>query len=163
MLTRLRQGITAIFSSRTPLPFPEPYRGKVAPGIIAQWDRLSPYDQRHLVAVATDLRRSGLPETVVLAGLLHDIGKAGTVWLPARVLVVLMQRFSPDLARRLKTMPSPPPGLRGLHLLLNHAERGASMLETHGMRSQVSWLVRHHEALTSHPYLTALQAADQRH
>ncbi len=163
MLTRLRQGVSALLTSRTPVPFPSSYRETVNPNIIARWDRLSPYDQRHLVAVASDLRRSGLPETVVLAGLLHDIGKAGTVWLPARVAVVLLRRLAPDLAGRLGSMDTPPPGLRGIHLLLNHAERGARMLDESGLRPQVSWLVRHHESRASHPYLTALQAADHRH
>lgn len=142
---------------------PALYADSLPDPVVAAWNHLPPYDQHHLLAVADDLRRAGAPHTVVLAGVLHDIGKGESTSLFARAAVVVLNRFAPDAARTLRNTSAPPPGLKGIHLLLVHADTGARLLEGYGVRQEVVWLVRHHESTTSHPYLHALQEADHRH
>ena len=126
------------------------------------WDALSPYDQHHLISVATDLRENGKPLDLVLAGLLHDIGKPAHVPLAARVAVVLLDRFPPSLKVRIRDLKNPPVGLSAIHSLLNHAGIGADLLASHNMSPAIVWLVRHHEGTLSNPWLVALQDADNR-
>lgn len=161
--TRLRQGVAALFCRRGPVPPPARFRRHLPGAVVAQWRALASYDQRHLIAVAATLAASNHPEPVVLAGLLHDIGKAGRITVVDRVAHVLLGRLAPDLRDRLARRHRPLPGLNGLHLLLRHAAAGADALERAGMPAEVVWLVRHHERDLPHSGLTALRAADRRH
>jgi hypothetical protein len=158
-LIRLRQGISALWARRRQASLPDRYKHALPNDVIMAWSRLAPYDQHHLLAVSADLQRGGATDQVIVAGLLHDIGKAGGVSLVDRVACVLLGRFLPGTLRRLKR---PPPGLNGLHLLTRHAEEGARLLERAGMPPEVVWLVRHHEAALDDPALRALQVADRR-
>lgn len=161
-LSRMRQGLRALVP--TPAPVLPPSYAEHLPARVARaWDALATYDQRHLIAVAGDLAAAGHSAHVVLAGLLHDIGKPGRVTVVERVAVVMLDRLAPRLRDRLASRPRPLPGLDGLHLLLRHAERGANMLAEAGMPADVVWLVRHHERETGRNDLRALQAADHRH
>ena len=162
VVARLRQGVSAIVARRRRAMLPDRFRGELPEPILALWSRLPSYDQHHLLAVAEDLRHSGARNHVVLAGLLHDIGKAGRITLPHRMIAVLVIAFAPGLGSRLRRAHRPWPGLEGLHLLLNHAERGADLLWDAGLPHEVVWLVRHHDSNLPHPELTALQAADHR-
>jgi hypothetical protein len=159
---RLRQGVRALVLARRAVPLPEPWEDRLPAAVRQAWYALGPYDQRHLVAVARRLADEGHGEHVVLAGLLHDIGKAGHISLAARTLFVLAAPLGagPRVAaiRRIRRAP----GLGGLHLLLHHAAAGADMLERAGLPPEVVWLVRHHERAIDHPGLRALRAADRR-
>ena len=159
---RVRQGVLALSARRARVALPARYAVELPANVVARWNWLSPYDQHHLLAVAEELRRSGAPHTVVLAGVLHDVGKSGGVSLVSRTLVVLLKRFAPATVDPIRRSVQPRPGMKGIHLLLNHAEVGARTLEAEGVRQEVVWLVRHHESTSSHPYLRALQEADER-
>lgn len=104
-----------------------------------------------------------MDDHVVLAGLLHDIGKAGRVTVVDRVAYVLLGAVAPRLLAVIAQRDRPPVGLNGLHLLLRHAERGAELLAAAGMPADVVRLVRNHERDVDLPGLGALRAADRRH
>jgi hypothetical protein len=142
---------------------PERYRATLPVAVSDLWRRLEPYDQHHLIAVACDLEASGEPDAVVLAGLLHDIGKAGRIALPHRVAHVLLGRLAPSVADRWRASSARVPGCDGLHLLLRHAANGAALLAAAGMSDEIIWLVEYHEERLDHPGLNALRAADRRH
>lgn len=161
-LARIRQGLRALAPAPAPI-LPPRYAGHLPARVARAWDALGAYDRRHLIAVAGDLAAAGHSEHVVLAGLLHDIGKVGRVTVVDRVAVVMLDRFAPTLRDRLASRPRPLPGLDGLHLLLRHAERGADMLAEAGLPADVVWLVRHHEREADRDDLRALQSADHRH
>jgi hypothetical protein len=161
-LSRMRQGLRALVPAPAPV-LPPRYAEYLPARVERAWHALAPYDRRHLVAVAEDLAASGHSAHVVLAGLLHDIGKAGRVTVVDRVAVVMLDRLAPGLRHRLASRQRPLPGLDGLHLLLRHAERGANLLAGAGMPADVVWLVRHHEREAGRDDLRALQAADHRH
>lgn len=163
LTTRLRQGLTALTHRRASDTLPPPYRHALPEPVVAAWERLAPYDRRHLLAVARDLERAGATEILVLAGLLHDIGKAGGVRVADRAAHVLLSRVAPGLHRRLAHRGRSTRLLRGLHLLMHHPERGAELLDAAGMPEELVWLVRHHESPQPHPWLRDLQAADHRH
>lgn len=161
-LARIRQGLRALSPAPSP-PIPDHLAAMLPNAVLAAWHALGHYDQRHLVAVARDLDAANQPDHIVLAGLLHDIGKAGHITVVDRVVHVLLGRLAPGLRRRLAARARPLPGLDGLHLLLRHAEHGADLLEEAGMPADVVWLVRHHEQPTEYPELRVLLAADHRH
>lgn len=142
---------------------PEHLAALIPESVRSKWLTLGTYDRRHLVAVAADLEAAGYGRQVVLAGLLHDIGKAGRVTILDRVAHVLLRRLVPGLRDRLAARSRPPLALGGLHLLVRHAEIGAEVLERAGVRADIVWLVRQHEDPTDDPDLCALLAADQRH
>jgi hypothetical protein len=160
---RTRQGLTALFRRRQRVRFPSRWADATPPGVQTAWERLSPYDQHHLIRVARDLESGDAGQATVLAGLLHDVGKAGDVSLLVRVGAVLVSRLAPAASDQVRRLDRPPFAFQGLHLLLSHAERGAALLEAHGMHARVIWLVRNHEASLPDPELIALQAADERH
>ena len=160
---RIRQGLLALVKRRERLRLPAHYAAVLPDDVVAAWNRLAPFDQHHLIAVANELRRSGSPNTVVIAGVLHDIGKNGNGSAISRTVVVLLKRFAPSMAEKLRQSPNPVYGVKGVHVLLNHADAGARLLEQCGVRQEIVWLVRHHESTSTHPYLLALQAADNRH
>lgn len=160
--TRIRQGLRALLPSSPP-PLPAHIAERLPEPVRAAWRSLSAYDRRHLVAVAADLDASGQPDHVILAGLLHDIGKAGRVTIFDRVAHVLLGQIAPSASTKLAARSRPLPGLDGLHLLVRHATTGADLLADAGMPAEVVWLVRHHEQPTEHADLRALVAADRRH
>ncbi|MDF3042406.1 MAG: hypothetical protein K0Q71_5112 [Thermomicrobiales bacterium] len=161
-LARIRQGLRALVPAPAAV-LPPRYARHLPAGVAQAWETLGAYDQRHLIAVAGELAAAGHSERVVLAGLLHDIGKAGRVSVVDRVAVVMLDRLSPKLRDRLASRPRPLPGLDGLHLLLGHAESGANLLAEAGMTEDVVWLVRNHERRPGSVSLRALQTADHRH
>ena len=161
--TRLRQGLTALLHRRPAPAFPDRWAHAVPHEVGAAWEALTHYDRHHLVNVARELEARGADTRTVLAGLLHDVGKTRAVSLPARVGAVIAKQVAPGLVSRLQDFHAPPIGLRGLHLLLTHAERGADLLHKHGMDPRVVWLVRHHEIELPDPELRALRDADDRH
>lgn len=162
VLARFRQGFTALLLLRHAAPMPQAYRPHLPTAVVDYWNTLSPYDQRHLISVASDLRKNSKPRDLVLAGLLHDVGKPAHVPIAARVAVVFMDRFPHSVKARVRNVKRPPLGLSAIHSLLNHAENGADLLASHNMSPAIVWLVRHHEDTLSNPWLTALQDADNR-
>lgn len=160
VLARFRQGFTALLLLRNAAPMPPEYRPHLPAAVVDHWNARSPYDQRHLISVATDLRENGQPRDLVLAGLLHDIGKPAHVPIVARVVVVLMDRFPHSVKARVRDAKRPPLGLSAIRSLLNHAENGANLLASHNVSPAIVWLVRHHEDALSNPWLTALRDAD---
>lgn len=161
-MSRVRQGMRALAPAAAPT-LPHRYVDRLPARVLRAWATLAPYDRRHLLAVARDLEAEGHGRHVVMAGLLHDIGKAGRVTVVDRVANVLLGRLAPGLRDRLAARSRPAPGLDGLHLLLHHAERGADLLADAGTPADVVWLVRHHQSEIDHAGLRALQAADRRH
>lgn len=161
--SRIRQGLAALFSPRQAIEIPSRWADQVPEPVHDAWRCLTPYDQHHLIRVATELERQGYGTSVVLAGLLHDIGKHGHVSIVARVVTVLITSFTPGIAGRIRLSTTCPPGTKGLHLLLTHPQRGAQLLEQAGMCDRVVWLVRHHEASLPDSGLVALQVADNDH
>lgn len=125
---------------------------------------LTPGDQRHALAVAAWLDQHGASESLVTAGLLHDIGKAHPtirVHLPDRVAKVLLSRLAPAWLARIAAWTRPHWPLDGLWVLSRHAAVGARMVREWGYPERVAWLVGHHEDRTvTDPELALLVAVD---
>jgi hypothetical protein len=124
---------------------------------------LPAYDQIHLIAVFERLR-SGGPD-LLIAGLLHDIGKAdqrGRVRLVDRVARVVLRQATPRLLARLAASPGNQL-LHGLHLCVHHPRLGAERAKALGCSDRAVWLIAHHEDREpgNDPELIALQAADR--
>lgn len=110
--------------------------------------RLPAHDRRHLVQVALKLeRRDPTNHDLILAGLLHDIGKAdetGTVRMIDRVAKVSLERFAPRLLARL-TQRGHARLLHGLYLAAQHADLGAALAEQAACSQRTVWLIKNHE------------------
>lgn len=136
-------------------------------GSDAQWRllaRLTPFDRAHHLRVHRLLVEAGHDDPdLLLAGLLHDVGKAderGRVSVPHRAVHVLLARLAPSLLNRLAGNAG---WFRhGLWLSLRHAEIGACMVAAAGGSQRCCALIAHHSAPSSSadPLLAALVAAD---
>jgi hypothetical protein len=144
---RLRQGLHAL---RPVIP---PDREAIlaealTPGQAAAFRGLSPHDQAHLCRVYRWLReRGGVNRDLLVAALLHDIGKehpAGQVRLLDRVARVVLVRLAPGLLRRLAAWPAPR-WRRGLALAVHHPRLGAERAAALGCSARTCWLIAHHE------------------
>lgn len=127
--------------------------------------QLSAFDQQHLCRVANHLRTHGVSDPdVIVAGLLHDIGKSDgehRVHLGDRVGKVLLKRFAPGMLHRAAEQ-YPEGRFPGLALTVRHPEIGADIARSLGCSERTCWLIEYHEAETDlgDPDLARLQAAD---
>ncbi|MDQ3547210.1 MAG: HD domain-containing protein [Chloroflexota bacterium] len=133
----------------------------------AQWRllaHLTPFDRAHHLRVHTLLVEAGHDDPdLLLAGLLHDVGKAderGRVSVPHRAVHVLLVRLAPSLLDRLSRNDG---WFRhGLWLSVRHAEVGACLVAAAGGSQRCCALIACHNkpSSSSDPLLAALVAAD---
>jgi hypothetical protein len=140
--------------------------------------RLSRNDQRHALDVYRSLQSRGYDDpNLLVAALLHDVGKAGGhLSLPYRIAVTLLQAFSPGLLAKLET--SAHSGLLApFRVARQHAELGAQWAAAAGFSTVVTTLIRYHHTDLAAPgkdrdiawqgahewaaWIAALQRADE--
>lgn len=101
---------------------------------------------------------------MVVAGLLHDIGKAAGSRPPTildRAVVVIARRAAPALIAALQRRGATPRWFSGIWVLACHARLGADMLRPLGYDDSVCDLVASHDDLAfQSPDLTMLRRAD---
>lgn len=131
-----------------------------------EFRRLPTFDQRHLICVHDTLVRNGHRDRdLLVAGLLHDIGKASdrqqVRFVHRAVKVVLKGRFDRLLAR-LSGSPEDP-RRSGIALAVHHPAIGASTARRLGCSPATCRLIAEHEQLASEAddLLVALQRADR--
>lgn len=167
---RVRQ---TLFHLRTTLPgahripnIPDELKTRLLPGTEELFRDLSPADQAHSIAIALQLLERDASDALVIAGLLHDIGKVQRqhrITVLHRVAHVLMCRIYPESVERLRQLAHPPGGLEGMWALAVHDITGARIVGDLGYEERVQWLVRHHQTRdVDDPELDILQAMDDR-
>jgi hypothetical protein len=114
---------------------------------------MAPRDQRHCLDVYRRLRAAGCADReLLMAALLHDVGKGRQVRLWHRVAYVILMAVAPWLRPRLRG---------GLAALRDHPQRGAALLAAAGAPPGVVELVRGHEdSAGADERLSLLQEAD---
>lgn len=139
----------------------------LSPEARALFIQQAPQDQRHALSVyETLLERGHSNRDLLVAALLHDVGKAASPASPLqRGFFVLAERFAPRaLDRLVSAMAGDEEG--PLVAYANHAEIGARRAEEAGCSPLTVELIRHHErpleaCRTERDHLlAALQAAD---
>lgn len=101
MITRLRQGVRAIFSFAHPVDY-EVVTEVLSPRLMILFKRMRRAEQLHGLRVMQVLVAQRYTEVdVLVAALLHDCGKSRYLFtLPERVLVVLAKRLVPKAFMR---------------------------------------------------------------
>ena len=162
---RIVQGLRGLTPGRAGARVDRSMLEYLSPAQYAQFVALPPFDQQHLCRVANHLRAHGVTEPeVIVAGLLHDIGKSDGqhhVHLSDRVAKVLLKRISPNMLQQVSDRyPNGP--FTGLALTMRHPEIGAQIAGELGCSERTCWLIRNHEAESDlgDPDLARLQAAD---
>jgi len=114
---------------------------------------MSARDRRHCLDVYRRLREWGVRDAhLLMAALLHDVGKGRAVALWQRVAFVALSRLAPGLLARAGG---------GLAVLRDHPGLGARLLAAAGAPAAVVELVRRHEeGPGDDPRLALLQKAD---
>lgn len=143
---RARQFLRALTASLAE-DDPQEVEGILTPPQWALFLRMSPADRRHALAVYRALVAQGpQPYDLLVAALLHDVGKAAvplSLWV--RVAVVLLERFVPRLLDRLSE-GKPRGWRRPFAVYQNHAEVGAAWAAEAGCSPlTVDLIRRHHE------------------
>jgi hypothetical protein len=131
-----------------PPSLPPEARERLTEAMEVQFRILSNGDQRHLLRVYRFLKAHGAEGDTIIAGLLHDVGKACrkcNINVVDRCVHVFCNRFLPAPYRAFARLESPPQRMTGLHRLANHAHRGAEAARQAGYNERVQWLIRHHE------------------
>jgi hypothetical protein len=115
----------------------------LSPPQLRLFDSMHRADRRHGLDVAATLRTEGVTDPeLLLAGLLHDAGKADTgVW--PRVAYSLGQAYGRWVWRVAGLLPG---FRRALERLQVHAERSAQLAAEAGASERTVELIRHQEA-----------------
>lgn len=145
---RLRQGVQALLPAEPPAERDTIITAILTPEQAVAFRQLPAFDQRHLIRVYQRLCSAGeRDKDVLLAALLHDIGKVGPegrVRLPHRVARVLLRRIAPGLLAWLARRPAPR-WRAGFALAVHHPALGAERAASLGCSERVCWLIAHHE------------------
>jgi hypothetical protein len=112
-----------------------------SPAQLALFRSMHRSDQRHSLDVVAALRAGGVTEPdLLLAGLLHDVGKGATGLLP-RIAYSLGQAYG----RWIPALVRPLPGVaEALVRLERHPELSARLAATVGCNARTVELIRHH-------------------
>jgi putative nucleotidyltransferase with HDIG domain len=127
-------------------------RALLSPAQRALFERMAAPDRHHALAVYRTLQERGIQsEDLLVAALLHDVGKAESpppIWV--RVAVVLLEQFAPRLLAQISA--GEPRGWRRLFVIYRqHAEIGAEWAAQAGCSPRTVDLIRRHHLPVSSP------------
>ncbi len=162
---RIVQGLRGLSPGRAGAHVERSALSYLTPVQRARFEQMPAFDQQHLCRVANYLIARGVTDSeVVVAGLLHDIGKCDgqrCVTLTDRVGKVLLKRFIPGTLGKVAAK-YPKGRFKGLALTVRHPEIGSAIARELGCSTRTCWLIRFHEAESDlgDPDLALLQSAD---
>ncbi len=122
-------------------------------------------DQAHAITVARILQQQGYDDKrLLLAALLHDVGKAPGVSIAYRTAMVLIKKIAPSWLNTLS--PDTTGWLSPLARAYHHPEIGANLAQQAACHPDTVALIRHHQEHESElreelqKWLKALQKVD---
>lgn len=167
MITRLRQGLRAVFALAHPVDY-DTVAEVLSPPLLQLFRRMRRVEQLHSLRVMRLLEAQGHTDPdLLMAALLHDCGKSRyRFMLPERVVVVLARRLFPAAYARW-SMGEPDGWRRMFVIAARHPQWSAEDMQSAGASMRAASLARRHQdSVEGVPkseedrQLLALQSAD---